>query len=157
MSPGFERFENGQKFFIVSIVVQLHGGETLGKEGDWMDLTIRVGLGEDCRDSVVRRVRLDDYRSVWGPVRQNWGGGERFLEVLECGAALVGEAPDGAFPSKTSERNNDLRVIADESAIEIHEAQEGLYIADFPWFGPILNAIHFGWVHREAIRRQYKS
>ena len=90
-------------------------------------------------------------------MRQNWGGGERFLEVLECGVALVGEAPDSAFPSKTSERNNDLRVIVDESAMKVCEAQEGLYIMDFPWFRPILNAIHFGWVHREAIRRQYKS
>ena len=41
-----------------------------------------------------------------------------------------------------------------EPSIEVGEAQEGLDVADFPWFRPILNAIYFGGVHREAVGRE---
>jgi hypothetical protein len=41
-----------------------------------------------------------------------------------------------------------------EPSIEVGEAQEGLDVADFPWFRPILNAIYFGGVHREAVGRK---
>ena len=53
VSPSFKCFEDSEEFLVVCVVVQLCSGETLGKECDWVDLTIRVCLREDCHNGVV--------------------------------------------------------------------------------------------------------
>ena len=90
-------------------------------------------------------------------MQQDRSGGERFLECFEGESALIRETPDSAFPGKACKQKDSLRVVADESAIEVCEAQEQLNVSDFPRFRPILYTGDFGWVHGEAIGGQYET
>ena len=46
VSPSLEHFGNGGEFFVVNIVVQLHGCESLGVKSDQMNMVVRRS---DCR------------------------------------------------------------------------------------------------------------
>ena len=53
VSPTLERFEDGEEFFVVNVVVQLCGGESPGVKSDRMNLV--VGRG-DCRKNGTESV-----------------------------------------------------------------------------------------------------
>jgi hypothetical protein len=64
--------------------------------------------------------------------------------LLECVKGLptiFGKVPRGILASKPSERNHDIRVVEDETAIEVSESEEGLDILDFPRFRPIKDSL----------------
>ena len=46
VSPTVEHFENGEKLFVINVVIQLCGGEGLGVKSNWMNLVIGRS---DCR------------------------------------------------------------------------------------------------------------
>ena len=65
--------------------------------------------------------------------------------------ALVGEVPRGIFLSKPSQRNHNIGVIEYELVIEVHKAQEGLYVLYLSGFRPIANCFDFVGRHCQAI------
>jgi hypothetical protein len=67
--PVFERFEDGEEFFIVGVVVQFGWRQAAREEGYGVNFPVGLGLGKDSGDGVVRRVHLEDDRSVWVPMR----------------------------------------------------------------------------------------
>ena len=53
-----------------------------------------------------------------------WCSGEGFLQCVESRAAFVREVPSGAFAGEVGEQNSDVRVVQNETPVEICEPQE---------------------------------
>ena len=87
-------------------------------------------------------------------MREDRGGCKGHLECFECLSTLGGEIPGGAFLGELCEGNCDIRVAVNESTIEIGEAKEGLYIANLPRLGPVLNHLDLLLAHLESIRHK---
>ena len=87
-------------------------------------------------------------------MRKDRGGRKSRLECFECLSALGGEIPGGTFSGESCEGNRDIRVAMNESTIEIGETEEGLYIANLPRLGPVLNRLNLLLAHLESIRCQ---
>ena len=83
MSPDTESVKNGQKFFIVSVIIQFRARESAGVEGHRMNFT-RVGLnGENGAKSIIGGVSLNNDGLVGDPVGKDRGGCESRLEGFE--------------------------------------------------------------------------
>ena len=82
------------------VIVEFGCGEGTGVESHWVDFT-RVELdGENCSQSIVGSIGLDDYWFVWNPMHEDRGGGEGGLERLEGVSSSVGEVPLNSFLSE---------------------------------------------------------
>jgi hypothetical protein len=83
VSPDTESVKNGQKFFIMSVVIQFRARESVGVEGHRMNFT-RVGLnGENGAKSIIGGVSLNNDGLVGDPVGKDRGGCESRLEGFE--------------------------------------------------------------------------
>src|SRR5467141_3555932 len=71
--------------------------------------------------------------------------------------ALIGKVPGGTLAGKTCKRNRDFRISENETTVEVGETEEGLYILDFPRFGPFLDNLDLVRGHGETFRRQHVS
>jgi hypothetical protein len=71
MSPFLESLEDGQEFFIMSVVVKFRGSESTGMESHRVDFSIRERNGENCGNCIVRCISLNHYRSIRNPVGQH--------------------------------------------------------------------------------------
>ena len=87
-------------------------------------------------------------------MHQHWCSGEGFLQRVESRAAFVGEVPSGAFAGKVGEQNGDVRVVQNETPVEISETQEGLYVFDLSGLRPILNNLYFISCHGKSTQRE---
>ena len=74
---------------------------------------------------------------------KDWGRSESEFKLIECISALLGEIPGEAFARKPSEWDSDGRISINKSLVEVRETEEGLDVADFVRFRPILNAFDF--------------
>ena len=79
-------------------------------------------------------------------MRQNQGRTESLLEKLKGLSAIFGKSPRDTFPGKLSEGNRYVRVIVNETTVEVGEAEEGLNIFNLPGFGPIPNRLDIGYL-----------
>ncbi|KIK75127.1 hypothetical protein PAXRUDRAFT_173708 [Paxillus rubicundulus Ve08.2h10] len=68
----------------------------------------------------------------------------------ESRAAFIGEVPQSVLLGEAGERNNNVRIIIDETAVEVGEAKEGLDVLDFMRFWPIRNGFDFVGGHSQA-------
>ena len=90
------------------VVVEFGSGEGTRVESHRVDFT-RVELdGENCTQSLVGSISLDNYWFVWNPMREDRGGYEGSLERLEGFSSGVGEVPLYSFSSEARERDNDI-------------------------------------------------
>ena len=87
-------------------------------------------------------------------MRKDQGGHEGHLECFECLSALGSEIPGGTFSGESCEGNRDIRVAVNESMIEIGETEEGLYVANLPRLGPVLDRLDLLLAHLESIQRK---
>ena len=55
--------------------------------------------------------------------------------------------PRQVFLGKVNQRASNIRVVWDESLVEVGEAKEGVDIFDFSWSGPTCDAIKLNRVH----------
>lgn len=154
VSPSPEGFENSQEFLIVSVVVQFGGRESTGVESDGMDFSIRSSDREDGGDCIIGGIRFQSHLGVWEPVGKDWSRGESFLEVLERFSAIVGKVPLDVLLGETSERNDDVGVVVNETTVEVGKSEEGLNIPDFPWRRPFGNGLDFNGIHGETFGRE---
>ena len=81
-----------------------------------MELTV-LPLGENCSNSVVRSIRLDDKLSIGSVMSKDWHCHEHI-------AALSIEVPRHIFVSEVHRRHCDLGVLRDEMMIEVCEPKE---------------------------------
>src|SRR3954452_304004 len=126
-------------------------------ESDGVDLTVGGRLGKDSHNGIIRRICFNNDGSVRIPMRQDGSSGKRGLQILKRFPALRGKVPWSILARKTSEGNDDAGVILDESTIEVGEPKEGLDVADFSGFRPVLDRFDFGRVHSKSVRRKNKT
>ena len=53
VSPNLESFEDGKKFLVMCIIVQLHCSKSAIVKGNWMNFIFLVNNREDCSKSIV--------------------------------------------------------------------------------------------------------
>ena len=135
----------------MGIVVQLRHSQCPRIEGDRVKLAIRTGDGEDSGNCVVRSISFNGDLHAWLEVSKDGSCSKGLLQPIERLSALVSEVPRGIFPSKPSQGNHNIRVIEYEPAVEVHEAQEGLYVLYLLGFGPIANCFDFVGRHCQAV------
>ncbi|KIN96843.1 hypothetical protein M404DRAFT_162179, partial [Pisolithus tinctorius Marx 270] len=106
-------------------------------ECDRPDLTIITSDGQNTGYGIVRSISLDGNRSFQGKVSSDKGRSEGLLEWIERPAALLRKVPGSTFAYHY------VRVVKNEPAIEIGEAQEGLNVLYLPGFRPVADSFDF--------------
>ena len=86
---------------------------------------------------------------------KDWGRSESEFKLIECISALLGEIPGEAFVCEPSEWDSDGRISINKSSVKVCKTEEGLDVADFARFGPILNAFDFVISHGETLGREH--
>ena len=86
---------------------------------------------------------------------KDWGRRESEFKLIECILALLGEIPGEAFVHKPSKWDSDGRISVNKFLVEVRKTEEGLDVADFARFGPILNAFDFVISHGETLGREH--
>src|SRR6266581_7388850 len=127
----------------------------MGTECDGADLVIFTADGDDAGDRIVGSVRFNDDWGVGYPVGKDGGGGEGFLEQIESGVAVVSERPWYTLPGEVGQWNHNVRVLIDESPVEVCESKEGLNVLDLTGLRPVLDSLNLVRRHRQAGRGQY--
>ena len=112
-----EGLKDSQKFFVVGVIVEFHGIEGAGMEGDWVKFAVGGVNGQN-------GICLDHDLGVWHPVHEYWCMCELLLELVECCVAFAIKVPWSILPCQTSKGSGDFRVSADEPAVEIGKAKE---------------------------------
>lgn len=112
----------GKELLVVNIVVEFGDAEETTAKSDRPDFPVVSGDGEDRRDGIVRRIRLDGNLVVGQEVMQDRRLGKGRLQGLEGGLAGGSPFPTGVGAGKPSERDGDVRVGVDEPAVEVAEA-----------------------------------
>ena len=110
--------------------------------------------GEDSGDRIVQSIGFDGDLCARLKVSKDGSCSKGLLQSIERLLALVGEVPRGILPSKLSQGNHNVGVIEYELAVEVCEAQEGLYVLHLLGFGPITNCFDFVGRHCQAVRRE---
>ena len=82
---------------------------------------------------------------------KDWGRSESEFKLIECVSALLGEIPGEAFACEPSEWDSDGRIFINKSSVKVCKTEEGLDVADFVRFEPILNAFDFVVSHGETL------
>ncbi|KIK85508.1 hypothetical protein PAXRUDRAFT_152700, partial [Paxillus rubicundulus Ve08.2h10] len=106
LAPGAKCFVDGKEFFVMGVIVEFRSGEGLGVEHDWAEFVIRAADGKDASNGIVGGVSLNNDRGVRHPVRQKRSRGEGIFQVPESGW------------------NNNVRVVINETTIEVGETEE---------------------------------
>ena len=119
MLPGPEGLVNGKQFLIMGVVVELWSRQSLRVVHDGANLLIWTIDEEDASDSIVGSVSLYNHQSVRNPMGKNWSGGEGIFKLSEGRATEVAKVPWSTFAGESCQRNDDVRVIVDETMVEI--------------------------------------
>jgi hypothetical protein len=80
--------------------------------------------------------------------------GESLLECIEGRLTILGKIPFDVLPSQSCERNCDIRVVMDESSIEVGKPKERLDVFYFAGYRPLLDGLDLVGSHGKAIRRE---
>ena len=97
MLPYSEGFEDGQKFFVMGVVVQFRDSKGVGMEGHWVDLTILQNYGKNCCDSIIGSVSFNNKQSVGNETGKDWSSRESFFKGIEGFTACIVEIPKSRF------------------------------------------------------------
>ena len=106
----------------MSVIVEFWGGEGAGVKSNRVYFT-RVSLnGEDCTKCIVRGISFYDDRLIRNLMCEDRSRGEGRFQGFKGLSSSISEVPRDTLASKTSERNNEVGVVGDESMIEVSEA-----------------------------------
>ena len=100
MMPYTESFENGQEFFIMSVVVQLGGAKGVGMKSHRMNFTIISNNRENCHQGIVRSIGFNDDLLVRNPMGEDGSSGEGNLKFIKGRLTPVGPLPGHIFAGK---------------------------------------------------------
>jgi len=149
VSKGFESANYGEEFAVIDIVISFCLRERLGKVGAGVPVAVRVGLEENPSRRGFRGIggNGERCREVWE--MEDWFRQEEGFEGVEGFLAGGGPVPLEVFLGEVNEGTGDVRIVRDESSVEIGEAKERAYVLDFCGGWPLGNSIEFDGIHSE--------
>lgn len=153
MAPGLKHLKDGEEFFVVYVVVEFNRGKQPEVEQDWVDTVFQFN-GEDGAKGVVGGISFNNDQDVGDPLCKGRSGGESLLERVEGILALVRSNPRGVFLGQTSERDGDVGVEQDKSAVEVCKAKERPDVPYLTGGWPLDNIADFDRVHSKFLKRQ---
>ncbi|KIO01228.1 hypothetical protein M404DRAFT_150889, partial [Pisolithus tinctorius Marx 270] len=75
---------------------------------------------------------------------------EGILQAEESGAALLRKVPRSTLLHEASEQNDNVRVVINESSVEVCEAEERLDVSHLPWLRPVTDCLNLLSGHGET-------
>ncbi|KIO08093.1 hypothetical protein M404DRAFT_134957 [Pisolithus tinctorius Marx 270] len=154
MPPVVESLEDSQQLLVVGIIVEFWRGHGARVESNWAEFTIGAGDRQNASNGIVRGVGLNCKQSIRNPVSENRSGTEGILQVEESGVALLGKVPRSTLSHEASEWNNDVRVVINESSVEICETEERLDVSHLLWLRPVTDCLNLLSGHGETRGRK---
>ncbi|KIN99444.1 hypothetical protein M404DRAFT_155233 [Pisolithus tinctorius Marx 270] len=85
---------------------------------------------------------------------ENRSGAEGILQVEESGVALLRKVPRSTLLREVSEWNDDVRVVINESSVEICKTKERLDVSHLPWLRPVVDCLNLLSRHGETRGRK---
>ena len=127
--PSLKGFENGKQFLVMDIVVEFWQCKGVGMESNVVDFIVHWGdCGEDGGKGVVQHIHFNYEQRARNPRCQYQHSGEGLFQHVESRAAFVGEIPSRTFVGEAGEWDSNVRVVQDETPVEISKPQEGLHV-----------------------------
>ncbi|KIK12604.1 hypothetical protein PISMIDRAFT_120588, partial [Pisolithus microcarpus 441] len=130
--PMAEGLKNCQKLFVMGVIIEFGSGKCVGVESDGAKLAIRA----------IGGVGFDSDWHIGNPMGKYGSRGEGVFEVDEGGVAFLRKIPRHIFLGEVGQWHDYLRIVMDESLIEVHEPKEGLDVPNFTWFRPITDGLN---------------
>ncbi|KIK17438.1 hypothetical protein PISMIDRAFT_111416, partial [Pisolithus microcarpus 441] len=130
--PMAEGLKNRQKLSVMGVIIEFRSGKCAGVESDGVKLAIRA----------IRGISFDGDWRIGNPMGKYGGRGEGVFEADEGGVAFLGKVPRHVFLGEAGQWHDYLRVVMDESSIEVHKPKERLNVPDFTWFRPITDGLN---------------
>jgi len=100
VSPNLESFEDGKKFLVMCVVIQLHHSKSARVKGNWMNFIIFINNGENCSKSIVQSIGFHDELSIRNPMSEDQSGGECFLERVKSISTGGVKLPRNVLPGE---------------------------------------------------------
>ncbi|KIN96495.1 hypothetical protein M404DRAFT_162869 [Pisolithus tinctorius Marx 270] len=150
MPPVAESLEDSQQLLVVGIIVEFWRGHGARVESDWVEFTVGAGDRQNASNGIVRGIGFHCKRSVRNPVSENRSRAEGILQAEESGAALLGKVPRSTLSREVSEWNDDVRVVINESSIEICETKERLDVSHLLQLRPVVDCLNLLSGHGET-------
>jgi len=151
MSPVLEDLKDGQKLLVVGVIIQLRRGQSVRVVHDRAEDLVGASDGKDSSDGVVRSISLHSQRSVRDPVGKDRSGGEGLLQEVKGGATVLTKIPRNVLAGKPCERYDDVRVVEDETMVEVCKTEKRLNVFHLAGFWPVGDGFDFVGRHGEAI------
>jgi len=77
--------------------------------------------------------------------------GEGLLQEVKGRATVLTKIPRNVFVGKPCERHDDIRVVEDETTVEVRKTEEGLDVLHLAGFWPVRDGFDFVGGHGKAI------
>ena len=107
-------------------------------ESERMDFAVGSDNGKNCAEGVVGSISFHNKLSIRDPMSKNRSSSKSAFKSFKGSAAIISEGPFDILAREAHKRKDDVRVIANESPVEVSETKEGLYLFDFPGLRPVL-------------------
>ena len=120
-----------------------------------MKSAMRGGLGKNAPEGVVRGVRLDGQGYVRLEMLEDGSGREGLLEGAEGCIRLAGRDELDPLAGEKGEGCSQRRIVEDELAVEIGEAQEGLDLLHRLGGRPLQECESFCWICANSCLRNH--
>ncbi|KIO03302.1 hypothetical protein M404DRAFT_146089 [Pisolithus tinctorius Marx 270] len=104
--------------------------------------------------TIVGGISFNCKWSIRNPVSENRSRAGGILQAEESGVTLLRKAPRSTLSHEASERDNNVRVVINESSIEICKAKEGLDVSHLPWLRPVMDCLNLLSRHGETRWRE---
>ena len=94
VASDFESFKNGQEFFVIDIMIQLHGDESPGVKDNWVNFIIFIHNGKDGNKNIFRDICFYNKLSIGDLVGKDEHEDECFLKEVNSIMAEVVKLPE---------------------------------------------------------------
>jgi hypothetical protein len=153
--PNLECLEDHKEFLIVDVVIEFRSGKSPGVKSNWVYFTVvQRHEGENGRKSIVGGVCFHYELGVRNPMCEDRSCGESLLEWVKGRLTILGKISFDVLPSQSREQNCYIRVVMDESSIEVGKPKERLNIFHFTGYRPLLDGLDLVGGHGKAVRRE---
>ncbi|KIO05708.1 hypothetical protein M404DRAFT_140432 [Pisolithus tinctorius Marx 270] len=134
----------------MGIIVEFWHGHGVRVESDWTEFTVGAGDQQNASNGIVRGIRFNCKWSIRNPVSENRSGAEGILQAEESRAALLGKVPRNTLSHEASEWNDNVRVVINESSVEICKTKERLDVSHLPQLRPVADCLNLLSRHGET-------
>ncbi|KIK25323.1 hypothetical protein PISMIDRAFT_97008, partial [Pisolithus microcarpus 441] len=142
--PMVEGLENCQKLLVMGVIIEFGSSKCVAVESDGVKLAIRA----------IGGIGFDSDWHIGNPMGEYGSRGEGIFEVDEGRVAFLRKIPSHIFLGEAGQWHNYLRIVMDESSIEVCKPKEGLNVLDFLWFGPITDGLNLVSRHSQTRGRE---